>query len=677
VNGLCLGVSAMATYTIKRTAGEPSRWRIDYRGELNEAQYQAATALEGPVLVVAGAGSGKTRTLTYRVARLVESGVPARSILLLTFTRRAAAEMLRRAEALLPGGELDAATGGTFHSFSNAVLRRYGPLFGWPETFTILDRGDAEDTLQLVRTQLGLDKKERRFPRKQTIATIFSAATNRSLSIPDLVEREFTHLLDDLDDLLRCHAAYGAYKEEHRLLDYDDLLVALRDRLAGYPEFAERLRAVYRYVMVDEYQDTNVLQAEIVERLVGPGGNVMAVGDDAQSIYSFRGADVGNMLRFPDRFPGARVITLEENYRSSQSILDLTNAVIEQAVERYSKVLFTRRGTGLTPILIPAPDDRWQSLFVRQRLLELREEGVPLSEMAVLFRSSFHSFDLELELARSGIPFVKRGGFRFVETAHVKDVVAHLRVLENPRDAVSWHRILLLIEGIGPRAATSIVEWLAAGDRPPGALAAHPGGERLRGQALAALHQLGVFFAGLDPSRHGPAELVQAVVEQYRPVLERVHRDDAPKRMRDLEQFVVLAERFRSLGQLLADVALEPPADSVDDVMSVDATDDERLVLSTVHSAKGLEWSAVFVISVLEGRFPSAYSVEAGEIEEERRLLYVACTRARDHLYLSYPSLVHDRTMGSVPSRVSRFLDGLPSSLLERVTLVDEDAAYD
>lgn len=662
----------MATYTIKRAPGEPSRWQIDYRGELNEAQHRAATTLDGPVLVVAGAGSGKTRTLTYRVARLVEGGVPSRSILLLTFTRRAAAEMLRRAEALLPGGELDSVMGGTFHSFSNTVLRRYGKMFGWPETFTILDRSDSEDTLQLVRTRLGLDKKERRFPRKNTLATIFSTATNKGVSIPDLVETDHAHLLDDVEDMLRCHSQYVDYKAEHRLLDYDDLLLALRDRLAEHPEFVERLRSVYRYVMVDEYQDTNALQAEIVERMVGPEGNVMAVGDDAQSIYGFRGADVGNMLRFPDRFHGAKIITLEENYRSSQAILDLTNAVIEQATERYSKTLFTRRGAGPTPLLVPAPDERWQSLFVRQRLLELREEGTSLSDMAVLFRSSFHSFDLELELARSGVPFVKRGGFRFIETAHVKDVVAHLRVLENPRDVVSWHRLLLLLEGVGPRAAEAVVEWLLDGVRGPGALADPPAGRLIRPRVADGLKQLGVFFAGLDAERHTPMELVQAVVDQYRPTLERVHKDDAPKRMRDLEQFVVLSERFKSLTELLTDVALEPPTDSVGDVMAVDAAEDEQLTLSTVHSAKGLEWDAVFVLSTLEGRFPSQYSVEDEEIEEERRLMYVACTRARNHLYLSYPVLVHDRAMGPMPSRVSRFLEDLPPGLVDKVRLVEE-----
>lgn len=663
----------MATYTIKRAPSVQRSYRIDYEAELNEAQLAAVTTLEGPVLVVAGAGSGKTRTLTYRVARLVESGVPPSSILLLTFTRRAAQEMLRRAEALLATGGLEGATGGTFHSFANTILRRFGRRFGWPDRFTILDRGDAEDTINLVRTRLGLDRTERRFPRKQTLATIYSTAANKSLRIADVVEREYPHLIEDCDDIVACHEAYEAYKRERALLDYDDLLIHLRDRLLEHPEFAARLREIFRWVMVDEYQDTNQLQADIVAAICAPNGNVMAVGDDAQSIYGFRGADFRNIMEFPQRFPGARIITLEENYRSTQPILDLTNAIIAGAKQRYAKRLFTRKTHGTRPQLVPAPDERWQSAFVRQRILELHEEGIPLNEIAVLFRSSFHSFDLELELARAGIPFVKRGGFRFVETAHVKDVLAHLRVIENPRDSVSWHRILLLLEGVGPKLATAVVDWLASDARGVAALAEFPGSKHARGPALGALRQLGAFLASLDPLAP-PVHLLQQVVTHYRPVLERVHRDDAPKRMRDLEQFVTLAERYRSLSRMLADMALEPPSDSVGDVMAVDVEEGEMLTLSTVHSAKGLEWHTVFVISVAEGRFPSAYSVGEDEIEEERRLLYVACTRARENLYLTYPTVLHERAVGPVVVRPSRFLADLPRGLLEEVTLVEEGA---
>jgi DNA helicase-2/ATP-dependent DNA helicase PcrA len=659
------------TYTIRRSDA-PSRFRIDYRAALNDAQLEAATALEGPMLVIAGAGSGKTRTLTYRVARLVESGVAPGSILLLTFTRRAAQEMIRRAEALLSGGGLSGVLGGTFHSFANEVLRRWGAGFGGPGHFTILDRSDAEDTIDLVRARLGLDQKERRFPRKQTLATIYSASLNRDLPVRTIVESEYTHLLDDLPGILACRDEYARYKREQHLLDYDDLLVELKSLLDRAPELRERLHGVLRYVMVDEYQDTNHLQADIVAQLAGDRGNVMVVGDDAQSIYRFRGADVRNILTFPERFPRARVVTLEENYRSTQPILDVGNAIIGRARESFSKRLFTRRGGGALPCLVPAPDERLQSLFVRQRVLELREEGVSLSDMAVLFRSSFHSFDLELELTRAGVPFVKRGGFRFVETAHVKDVLAHLRVVENPRDAVSWHRILLLLEGVGPRVAAALGDAVVDLGTPLDEAAERLAGRAIRGHARLALRQLGGLLADLDPVRARPVELVRKVVEYYRPILERLHRDDAPKRARDLEQFEVLAERYRELPDLLADLALEPPTDAVGDVLAVDLEEGERLTLSTVHSAKGLEWHTVFVISLLDGRFPSAYSVAAEDLEEERRLLYVACTRARDNLILAYPTTVFDRGSGFVFGQPSRFVAELGAELFERISLVEE-----
>jgi DNA helicase-2/ATP-dependent DNA helicase PcrA len=662
----------MATYTIKRAPGAAQRYRIDYQGELNPAQYEAVVTLEGPLLVIAGAGSGKTRTLTYRVARLVETGVAPQSILLLTFTRRAAQEMIRRAEVLLEGS-VEGVTGGTFHSFANMVLRRYGKIFDWPSDFTILDRGDSEDTIGLARARLGLDRKERRFARKQTLGELFSAAVNRGIPIAELVELEYANLVDDTEDILRCFEAYVLYKREHGLLDYDDLLVHLRDHLTDQPELGVRLARTLRYVMVDEYQDTNHLQAQIVELLVKQHGNVMAVGDDAQSIYGFRGADFKNIMSFPDRFPGTRVITLEENYRSTQAILDVTNAIIARAAERYSKTLFTRRAAGIRPMLVPAPDERFQSRFVSQRILELYEEGVPLSDIAVLFRSSFHSFDLEIELARAQIPFVKRGGFRFVETAHIKDVLAHLRVLANPRDAVSWHRVLLLLEGVGPKAAANAIEWLTAGARPASALGELVVEGRVRGGAAGSLQGLAKLLARLDPDASGPGALVQSVIDYYRPILERTHRDDAPKRLRDLEQFAILAERYSTLSQLLADMALEPPSDSVGEVLSVDSSADEILTLSTVHSAKGLEWHSVFVIWVADGRFPSAYSVDEDEIEEERRLMYVACTRAKENLVLSYPIAMHDRTLGFVMTKPSRFLDGVPPHLFDPVTLIEED----
>ena len=437
----------------------------DYRQELNEAQHEAVMAHEGPVLVIAGAGTGKTRTLVYRVARLVEMGVDPRSVLLLTFTRRAAEEMLRRA-SLLIDNRCAKVSGGTFHSFANIILRQFGRKIDLQPAFTIMDRSDSEDLIQLLRTELSLNTKEKRFPRKQTAAEIYSMALNKQWTIPNLVERDYPHLCDALEDLLRLYERYVDYKRGKSLLDYDDLLIKLRDLLAGHEEVRRRLSETYRFIMVDEYQDTNQLQADIIRLLAATHDNVMVVGDDAQSIYSFRGANFRNIMDFAKVFPGARLISLEENYRSTQPILSLTNEIIRRARERYEKNLYTRKGDGEVPMLVRAESEQTQSRFVCQKILEIREEGVPLWDIAVLFRSSFHSFDLEIELARHNIPFVKRGGFQFMETAHVKDLLAHLRILSNPQDAVSWGRVLLLLEGVGSQLSQKIIHWVLPGPHP-------------------------------------------------------------------------------------------------------------------------------------------------------------------------------------------------------------------
>jgi len=657
---------ASDTYVLRRLPTAEPAFRLDYRGLLNDAQYEAATAGEGPVLVIAGAGSGKTRTLVFRVARLVESGVDPAAILLLTFTRKSAAEMLRRAAALLDGRCEDVA-GGTFHSFANIVLRRHAKALGYASSFTILDRGDAEDVIALARAELGLDKKDKRFPRKQTIAAMFSMAVNKSRALADLLEESYAHLAEHTDDLLALRGKYDDFKRERNLMDYDDLLVRLHELLRDDERVRAELSRRHAHILVDEYQDTNALQAAIVRLLASEHDNVLAVGDDAQSIYAFRGANFRNIMDFPDLFPGARIITLEENYRSTQPILDVTNQIIAQARERYSKTLYTRRGEGETPQLIAAENENFQSRFVCQRILDLREEGVPLPEIAVLFRSSFHSFDLELELTRHDIPFVKRGGFKFIETAHVKDALAHLRILSNPRDAVSWNRALLLLEGIGPRRAHELTAALIAAPDPAEVLenvAARPLAAPLR--ALA-----GLLRQMREPGRR-PEEQLEQVLRYYDPHLKRIHRDDYPKRLKDLEHMVSIAARYRELEVLLTDMALEPPADSVGDVLAVDEPEGV-LTLSTIHSAKGLEWHSVFVLWAVDGRFPSVYSMHDDDaLEEERRLMYVATTRAKQNLFLTYPINMYDRAAGMVLSKPSRFLDDVPTEMLRPMQLVEQ-----
>jgi len=658
----------------KGRANEPldeRNFRIKYAEVLNPAQYDAVTHRDGPLLVVAGAGSGKTRTLIYRVARLIESGVPPGAILLMTFTRRASQEMLHRAEQLV-GDRTRAVAGGTFHSFANIILRRWGEPLGIKPNFTILDRGDMEDVINLLRSRMGLGSRERRFPKKGTLAEAISMARNKRRALEDEIDLDFPHLMEHSEEILKLAQGYETYKRERGLLDYDDLLDKLVELLQQNANVRERLSQTYRYIMIDEYQDTNEVQAEIVRLLAMTHRNVMAVGDDAQSIYSFRGANFRNILDFPKIFPGARVVKLEENYRSIQGILDVANEVISRAAESYTKVLFTKREGELRPMLVRAADEHMQSRFVAQRILELREEGVELSQIAVLFRSSFHSFDLELELQRRDIPFIKRGGFKFIETAHVKDVLAHLRVIANPADAVSWLRALTLVKGVGNRTAERLIETLIAAPEPEKALIASSAVTIARGEGAEGFRRLASLLASMRTEGKRPADLVAAAIAYYLPLMREAYPDDFPKRERDLEHFQNITERYRSLQSMLSDMALEPPNDSLGGVLATD-TDDELLTLSTIHSAKGLEWKVVFLIWAADGRFPGPQSMEPEDLEEERRLMYVATTRAKDELYLSYPIYMFDRAMGYTMGRVSRFLEDVAPEILPTAMLQESE----
>lgn len=656
------------TYVLKRPAEEvaPRTLSINYAAALNVQQLAAVTAGEGPSLVIAGAGSGKTRTLVYRVAYLIDSGVDPSNILLLTFTRKSAQEMLERASDLI-GTSSHRVCGGTFHSVANLLLRRYGRSIGIEPGFTILDRGDAEDLIALVRAQLGLNEKDKRFPRKGTIMEMISKSENTLCSLDEIILEEFSHFADHAEDLRRLQRAYQTAKRQKQLLDYDDLLVMLRQLLLVDEAVRANISRHYRYILVDEYQDTNRLQAEVIRQLATTHQNVMVVGDDSQSIYAFRGATFKNIMEFPILFPGTAVYKLEENYRSTQPILNLANCIIEEATEKYAKRLFTRKIDGPLPALVEAAGENAQSRFIAQKILELREEGVPLDEVAVLFRSSFHSFDLEIELSRKGLPFIKRGGVKFIETAHVKDLLAHVRVVSNPLDTVSWHRVLLLVEGVGPKKAQDLLAAIVKSERPFDVL------RRVSGRSGKGLKNLADTLESLVGSDdRQPAEQVDHIYEYYLPILKDQY-DDYPKRMRDLEHLHTIAEGYQGIDEFLADLALEPPDGSAVDVESFDR-DDERLVLSTIHSAKGLEWQCVFVIWVVDGRFPSAYSfLTDDELEEERRLFYVAVTRAKRHLFLTYPINVYDKTSGMLLSKPSRFLDHVPSDLLDTLALVEEE----
>jgi DNA helicase-2/ATP-dependent DNA helicase PcrA len=655
-------------YVIKQTIGGPkkSTFSIPYEEVLNPVQYEAVTTLQGPLLVIAGAGSGKTRTLTYRVARLVEEGVPPGSILLLTFTRKAALEMLRRAAGLLDH-RCEKVAGGTFHSFANFTLRRFGQKLGFESGFNIMDRADAEDVINLLRTKLNLNLGGRRFPRKRTIAGIYSKAVNKAVTIDDVVAEDYPHFLEDTPDLLRLHEAYRKYKKKHLLLDYDDLLVGLKNLLEDHGDVRERLSRSYGYIMVDEYQDTNKIQADIVRLLGSKHMNVMVVGDDSQSIYAFRGANFGNIMAFPVIFPDTKIVKLEENYRSTQPILDVANVIIDRAREKYTKVLFTRKKQGDIPALVMAENEGLQSQFVAQRILEIREEGIPLGDMAVLFRASYHSFDLEIELNKRNIPFVKVGGFKFMETAHVKDLLAHMKILTNPEDSVSWHRALLLLENVGPKAADDIFQGIVSFGKGVSGLS----GIKPKPSYAKAFERLTQALEGLDAHRLSVAEIGTRIAHYYEPFLKK-RFDDYPKRAKDLEHLLTIMERYESMERFLSDMALEPPNLSVDDILASDY-DDEKLVLSTIHSAKGLEWHTVFIISALEGRFPATYAARSDEeMEEELRLMYVAATRAKEKLYFTYPIDIYDRGSGMILSSPSRFIEGISQDMLQPWSLVND-----
>ena len=640
---------------------DSNKFRIQYKTQLNASQYEAITSTEGPLLVIAGAGSGKTRTLTYRVARLVEAGVPPSSILLLTFTRKAAQQMLERATELLDS-RCGKVAGGTFHSFGNSILRKYAPHMALNPGFAIMDRVDAEAAISILRKEIDAGRKHRSFPRKHTLANIFSRAVNKMTTIEDVVYDDYSHLSSDMEAISQLFQGYQRHKREHQLLDFDDLLVFLQQLLKSHPDIRERISSSFKYIMVDEYQDTNKIQAEILYLLTGAHQNIMVVGDDSQSIYAFRGANFRNIMEFPKMFPDTRTITLEENYRSVQPILNLTNVIIDQATEKYSKTLFTQKSGGSTPVLVSARDENSQSLFIVRKIQELMDQGVALNQIAVLFRAGFHSFDLEIELNREQLPFIKVGGFRFVESAHIKDVLAHLRVISNPHDRISWYRILLLVNKIGPTTAQKVFEAIQnEGSGYTGLLTVKPTTSALKG-----LKQLKELFSEIDSYPMSVAKIGEAVLRYYLPILKERH-DDHPKREKDLEQLLAIMDRYGNLESFLTDMALEPPNTSVGDTFATETGSADRLVLSTVHSAKGLEWHTVFIIWALDGRFPSAQSIYKEEdLEEELRLMYVAATRARENLYFTYPGQIYDRSVGVMLNRPSRFIDMMPEDILEQ-----------
>ena len=625
--------------------------------ELNPRQREAVTHGDGPLLVVAGAGSGKTKTLACRVAYLISQGAPPERILLLTFTRRAAEEMLKRAAATAATSTESTRRvwGGTFHSFANRVLRIYAQAGGLSPDFSVIDRTDAEDFLNVLRTEMGLGQKGRRFPQKATCLDIYSRRVNSTESLGEILTKHYPWCLEWEAELASLFRSYAERKQKQNVFDYDDLLLYLYYMLES-PRAADELGGRFDHLLVDEYQDTNRIQAGILARLRHKNRNIMVVGDDAQSIYSFRSATVRNMLDFPREFPGTTIVTLDQNYRSLQPILDTTNHVIAQAHERFSKDLWATRGEGQRPQLITCGDESDEDNEVIRLVLEHYEQGIPLRRQAVLFRAASHSASLELALTRRNIPFRKYGGLRFLEAGHVKDVVSLLRITQNPRDEIAWFRVLHLISGVGPVTASKAVSHLAAHGFDAESIDSFPA-PTAAGNELKRLANL---MSNVRRAAGGGASsVVEAVAAYYDRLLVQNYENPEPRRQ-DIAHLAQLAANYTSVQSFLDDVILDPPI-STADLAGPPLQDEDWLVLSTIHSAKGLEWDAVYLIHAADGCLPSDMSTGTQEeTDEELRLTYVAMTRARDFLYVLWPLRFYGRSPGVTGRHIyaqrSRFL---------------------
>ena len=649
-------------YTLQRPAAAGPR--IDFAAELNAQQCAAVTAPPGPALVIAGAGSGKTRTLTYRVAYLVENGVPPSNILLLTFTNKASREMLDRVANLLPN-DISGLWGGTFHSVGNRLLRRNPEAAGFAPGFSIMDREDQQDLLDAVIAKLGHDPKDKRFPKGEVLADVFSYAINTGRSIEDVLVEKHPHFLEMSEQIAEAQKKYEAKKKTANSLDFDDLLDKTLLMLQHNPELAAHYQRQFQFVLVDEYQDTNRIQADFIDILAKHHGNVMVVGDDAQSIYSWRGANFKNILEFPKRYPTAKTYKIETNYRSVPDILEVANAAISANVNQFRKELVAVRAAApVKPALVPLADSAQQALFIAQRVLELREEGIELRDIAVLYRAHYHSMEVQMEFTRHGIPFQITSGLRFFEQAHVKDVAAFLKFTVNPRDEVAFKRMARLLPGIGAISAESLWAKVAAFPDLAALLPKLPT-IPVPAKAAKAWKQLAHTLDEIAPAGvlQPPGEMIHSVIEAIYDDYAKAEFPNYEARREDLKTLANFAKQYTSPGDFLDQLAL---LTNLDHEATANEDENEMATLSSVHQAKGLEWKIVFVIWMTDGMFPSSRSLENEDaIEEERRLFYVAVTRAKDELYLTYPHMRLNAGYGEMMQRPSRFLAEVPKALLE------------
>jgi DNA helicase-2/ATP-dependent DNA helicase PcrA len=668
-------------YKIQRI-GSSSSSGIDYQKELNEEQYRAVSSLPGKVLVIAGAGSGKTRTLTYRVSWLLDKGESPRSILLLTFTNKAAREMVERVKSLVSCDITDL-WAGTFHSICNRILRRHPEEVGLSKSFSILDRDDQKSLMKSVVASCDIDIKQRRFPKPDVLISVYSLMANTGAELENVVEARYPYFIEWMDELEKVHAAYVKKKRDTNSVDFDDMLQLTVDLLKRNPSVLEIYRKRFRHILVDEYQDTNSVQSELIDLLAGEGNSLMAVGDDAQSIYSWRGAEVDHILNFEKRYPDAVVHTIETNYRSVPEILDLSNAAIAANRMRFEKNLKSSRSTvGARPALVAVEDPASQAAFVAQRMLELREEeGIELSEMAVLYRAHFQSLEIQMELTNRGIPFSITSGLRFFEQAHIKDVAAFLRFVTNRKDEVSFKRIVELLPGCGPGASDKLWQkWLrdpASGNaEPPPKWSDVMLGYPVPKKAQKYWEQFCYTLDELSPDGKfvSPSQMLFSVLEGVYDDYLKENFENYEGRRGDIEQLIQYGGTFVDVMEFLSQLSLMATTDGEPTGEKADV-DDDKVTLSSIHQAKGLEWKVVFLIWLVDGQFPNSRILDADDeaaFEEERRLFYVALTRAKDDLYLSYPMMNPKSYTGDILCRPSRFLDDFPRGLVEEWNVGNE-----
>jgi DNA helicase-2/ATP-dependent DNA helicase PcrA len=647
---------------------------IDYQAELNEQQFAAVSSAPGPALVIAGAGSGKTRTLTYRVAYLLDQGIDPKNLLLLTFTNKAAKEMMERVRELIPL-DLSDLWSGTFHAIGNRILRRHADEIGLTRSFSIMDRDDQKSLMNTVVAECEIDTKQRRFPKADVLISIFSLVENTGVNLEDLLAVRYPYFEEWAAEIARVGEAYTAKKLDTNSVDFDDLLILPLQLLKKNKDLCGLYQKRFQYLLVDEYQDTNAVQSELIHLLALPQNSVMVVGDDAQSIYSWRGADMDNILSFPDRYPDATVYKIETNYRSVPEVLNLSNAAISANKKQFQKTLRASRvGGSMTPALVPLEDPRAQANFIAQRILELRDEGIELEEMAILYRAHHQSLEIQMELTSRDIPFEITSGLRFFEQAHIKDIAAFLRFATNRRDEVSFKRCCLLLPGVGAATATKLWNaWLKVGisrdENPPATFSQHllkfsvPAKAKKDWEQLC--YTLDELIIGDGYAR--PSEMITSVLEGVYDDYMKASFENYDNRRQDIEQLILYSESFDDILELLGQLSLMSTVDG-EPTGSQAAQDDEKVVLSSIHQAKGLEWKVVFLIWLTDGMFPNSRVLEADDLdmfEEERRLFYVALTRSKDELYLTYPQINPKSYTGDIITRPSRFLEDCPEEMLE------------